>query len=176
MQGPNAYAGQYGPEALLALVSHWREFVVAAAFEFEGTIIDLKSDQFLILFNTPLPQPNHAQRAINTALSLRRRIYLYQQGLPADHPEHEVNLGYGLHSGHAIVGFTGSAPRYIYTALGEAIDGATKLVAAAAGGEILLSSVIYDKVEGLLGGLETRPATMAELDATVVFAITKSSK
>ncbi len=143
-------------------------------FEFEGTIIDLKSDQFLILFNTPLPQPNHAQRAINTVLSLRRRIYLYQHQLPADHPERQVDLGYGLHSGHAIVGFTGSAPRYVYSALGEAITVATELAAAAAAGQILLSDVMYDKVKDLLGGLETQPEIVPGLD-TPVFAITKSS-
>jgi adenylate cyclase len=174
MRGQAAYAGQYGPEALLALVNHWREFVVAAAFEFEGTIVDLKSDQFLILFNTPLPQPNHAQRAINTVLSLRQRIYRYQQELPTDHPERQIDLSYGLHSGQAIVGFTGSAPRYIYTALGEAINVAAELAVAAAGGQIFLSDVIYDKVKDLLGGLEIHSAIVAGLDRSV-FAITKPS-
>ena len=174
MRGQAAYAAQYGPEALLALVNHWREFVVAAAFEFEGTIIDLKSDQFLILFNTPLPQPNHAPRAINTVLSLRQRIYRYQQELPTDHPERQVDLGYGLHSGQAIVGFTGSAPRYVYTALGEAINVAAELAVAAAAGQIFLSDVIYDKVKDLLGGLETHSAIVAGMDSPA-FAITKPS-
>lgn len=167
LQGQGSYATQHGPEALLSLVNHWREFVVAAAFDLGGTVVDLKSDQFLILFNTPLPQPDHPSRALRAVLALRTRCHAYQQQLPPEHPERQIGLGCGLHAGHAIVGFTGSAPRYVYTALGEAIQVATELATAAAHGHILLSAALHDKVKDLLGGLPTEMTAVTGLEQLV---------
>lgn len=175
LQGQGSYAAQHGPEALLRLVNHWREFVVAAAFDLDGTVVDLKSDQFLILFNTPLPQPDHPSRTLRAVLTLRTRSHEYQQQLTSQHPERQIGLGCGLHTGHAIVGFTGAAPRYVYTALGEAIQVATELATAAAHGHILLSPALHDKVKGLLGGLPTEMTTIIGIEQPIIAIIPPAS-
>lgn len=167
LRGQEMYATRHGPEAMLGLVNQWREFVVAAAFGLEGTVIDLKSDEFLVLFNTPLPQRDHTSRALRAALMLRERTHSYRQQYPPDHPEQKIGFGCGLHTGHAIVGFTGSAPRYVYTALGEAIEGATELAIAAADDQILLSHQLYEKVKGLLGGLPVEIMALTGIEKPV---------
>lgn len=152
IEGHAQFAERHGPEALVALVHRWREFVVAAAFAFEGTLVDHRSDQFMVLFNTPLPQADHARRAARAALEIRASLQQYQQTLPPEHPHRRVNLCYGLSTGNGIVGYSGTAPRYVYTALGEVINQAEQLVAAAAPGQVLADKRIYQQATDLVTG------------------------
>ncbi len=161
VQGHTQVAEQLGTEELVGLIQRLRNFVVAAAFHYDGTIVDVRSDQVLVLFNTPLPQPDHARRAVQTAFAIRAELQTYQQTLPGDHLHRQINLGYALYTGHAIVGYTGSASRYVYTALGEAINMVMHLVNAAAPGQIVVGNTTLEKVTDLVLAVSIEPVTIS---------------
>jgi class 3 adenylate cyclase len=104
----------------------------------------------MAIFNAPLPQPDHAWRAVEAALAIRERIGAYHQSLSPDHPHRLIDFGYGVFTGRAIVGHTGSGQRYAYTALGNAITLASHLAKSAQPSQIIIGQETYEKVRELV--------------------------
>ncbi len=101
----------------------------------------------MAIFNTPLPQPDHAERAVETALALKAHIDEYHQSLPEDHPHRFVSFGFGTYTGQAIVGYTGTEKRYTYTAMGKAINVAAHLAKSAQVSQVVIGEATYEKVK-----------------------------
>jgi adenylate cyclase len=97
----------------------------------EGATIDkFIGDAIMAEFGAPLPQQDHAQRAVRAAVALRRvatefRGWMAERFSGRDLPEFDV--GIGLHSGEAVVGNIGSSARMEYTAIGDTVNIASRL-------------------------------------------------
>lgn len=149
IRGYNAYAELHKPEEVIEVVNSFRDMMVEEAFLFEGTVGQNEGDQAMVIFNAPLPQPDHAWRAVEAVLAIRERIDAYHQSLPPDHPHRLINFGFGVFTGRAIVGHTGSGQRYAYTALGNAITLASQLAKSAQPSQIIIGQETYEKVREL---------------------------
>jgi adenylate cyclase len=60
------------------------------------------------------------------------------------------HVGIGLDSGEVIVGNMGSSMRMEYTAVGEAVNMASRLSSMARGGEILINGELYASLQGMV--------------------------
>jgi adenylate cyclase len=98
--------------------------------EYGGTVDKFIGDAVMAVFGAPAPQPDHARRALATALAMAARAAEFQakmaerfsgKGLP------EFHIGIGLHSGEAVVGNIGSPKRLEYTAIGDTVNIASRL-------------------------------------------------
>jgi adenylate cyclase len=92
----------------------------------------------MALFGAPTATPEDASNALNAAVAMQRRVLginreLAEEGLP------ELGVGMGLHTGEVTVGYVGSERRSEYTAIGDAVNTASRLESNARGGEILMS-------------------------------------
>jgi adenylate cyclase len=90
----------------------------------------------MALFGAPFRQEDHALRALNAALAMQKAHAAWmeqrgRQGAPAR------PLGIGVASGHVVLGAYGTSNRMEYTALGPAVNLASRLCDAAEAGEIL---------------------------------------
>ena len=90
----------------------------------------------LILVGAPLPYPDHAQRALRLARQIRERGV----EITARWSDQDLHLGVGVGvaSGFVTVGVIGAASRLEYTAVGPAVNLASRLCSEAAHGEILI--------------------------------------
>jgi adenylate cyclase len=167
MRGYSAYAETHDPQEVMDTIRSFRDMMVQAVFEFEGTIAQYEGEQLMALFNAPLPQSDHPWRAVEAAMAMKARIETYHQSLPADHPHRFISAGYGIYTGRAIVGNTGGDGRYAYTAIGDTVDLAVHLAGSAKVTQILLGEATYERVETLLV-VETLPTTLVRGNTTPI--------
>lgn len=80
------------------------------------------------------------QQVLNALSALWR-----EQGLP-----NELKMRVGIHTGYCTVGSFGSSQRMDYTAIGGAVNIASRLESAAAAGRILMSDATASLVDGLV--------------------------
>jgi adenylate cyclase len=102
----------------------------------EGGVIDkFIGDSVMAFWNAPLRQPDHARRACAAALKMRaaiRDMTINQTfGLPDDVArDMPIEIGVGINTGPACVGNVGSAERFNYSAIGDAVNVAARAEAA----------------------------------------------
>ena len=83
--------------------------------ETDGTADKLLGDGMMAFWGAPLPQPDHALRAVRAALLIRDRLCVID-GFPP------LRLRIGIHTGTALVGNIGSPDRLNYTLVGDTVN------------------------------------------------------
>lgn len=146
-RGDGKFIAAYEPAQVVRLINQYRAQVTQIAMQFGGTIAHAEGNQVMIMYNAPLAQPDHAWRAVQTAVALRTQIAQKRKTLPADAPERQIDVGCGLFSGRAIVGSFGESPRPVYTALGDTVSIAAQLANHATTGQILIGDSVYRQVQ-----------------------------
>ena len=100
---------------LVNLLNRYFETALACIHETDGTVMDLVGDAIFAIWNAPLEQPDHRERACRAALMLHQKLVeldASQRGLP-------LHTRVGLHAGVVFVGNIGSDERFDYAAVGE---------------------------------------------------------
>src|SRR4051795_5875593 len=95
---------------------------------------------------------DHVRQAVTAARDIRRRCSEREAALVAEGFDPAVlGLGIGVHTGIASFGEFGRVHKD-FTAIGETVNLAARLQAAARPGEVLVSGAVLDKLEGEEGG------------------------
>jgi adenylate cyclase len=128
------------PEKIVQLLNRYFSAMTDIIFAHGGTLDKYLGDGLMALFGAPTVTPKDAANAIAAAVAMQRRMLsindeLREEGFP------EVGIGIGLHTGEVTVGYIGSERRSEYTAIGDAVNTASRLESNAKAGEILVSEV-----------------------------------
>ncbi len=138
IRGYTALAERMESAALISLLNEYLDIVTEAIWREEGTLTAYIGDAVMAIFNAPLPQPDHARRAVRAAWALQRGLERYRVGQPGGHAG--ARYGIGVHTGLAVVGNIGAHGRMQnYTAIGDAVNVAQRLQAHATDDAVLLS-------------------------------------
>jgi len=126
------------PEKIVSLLNRYFSAMTDIIFAHGGTLDKYLGDGLMALFGAPTATPEDASNALNAAVAMQRRVLsinkeLREEGL------NEIGVGMGLHTGEVTVGYIGSERRSEYTAIGDAVNTASRLETNAQGGEILIS-------------------------------------
>jgi len=126
------------PEKIVGLLNRYFSAMTDIIFAHGGTLDKYLGDGLMALFGAPTATPEDASNALNAAVAMQRRVLsinqeLREEGFP------EIGVGMGLHTGEVTVGYIGSERRSEYTAIGDAVNTASRLETNAKGGEILIS-------------------------------------
>jgi class 3 adenylate cyclase len=112
-----------------------------------GGIIDkYMGDSVMAYFGAPLPQADHARRAVAAALDIQTALAERRAAGGPDSALASVELGIGIHTGVVVVGNIGSEQRTDFTAVGDAVNVAHRLEKLARPGEILVSEAVQRQV------------------------------
>ena len=151
LRGFTAFTAATSSQRVIRILREYYDAVGEAATECGGTIKDQAGDGVLILVGAPIQMPDHAQRA----LDLARRIRHKGLEITAHWSDAELHLGLGVGvaSGFLTVGVIGAASRLEYTAVGPAVNLASRLCSEAAHGEVLIDARTVE----LLGDEARRP-------------------
>jgi class 3 adenylate cyclase len=124
-----------------------------------GTVMQFVGDAVMAVFGAPVPQGDHADRAVAAAIAMHAgqaeiNVRWLAEGLPA------FGLGLGLSTGEAAAALLGSEERLEYTLVGDTVNLSQRLQQLAAAGETVLS-------EPTVRALTSEVATLA-LDEQLV--------
>jgi len=117
------------PKQMVKLVNRYLEEAGGVVIESGGTLDKIVGDALHIMFNAPLAQADHAERAVLCALALDRWSQAFRLRIKA---EEGIDMGVtriGVNTGDCIVGNFGGKRRFDYTAHGDAINTAARLEA-----------------------------------------------
>ncbi|MFL5816435.1 MAG: CHASE2 domain-containing protein [Conexibacter sp.] len=134
-------------EQVIAVLNRYLEGVSAAVFAHGGTVVSYQGDGVMAVFGAPLPQSDHAARALAAAREIlddalpRFNARLMEERL-ADAP---LDAGIGLNTGHVMSGLVGSERRVEYAAVGDATNVAARLqgLGRDAEGRLFVSGTTY---------------------------------
>jgi adenylate cyclase len=99
-------------------------------------------DALFALWGSPLPDKDHAYKAVKCALAIQAKLKTqHRQDIPP------INLGIGICSGPAVVGNMGSKQRQEFTAIGDTINTSSRLSGTASGGQIMITESTYKMIK-----------------------------
>ncbi|MFZ1031930.1 MAG: adenylate/guanylate cyclase domain-containing protein, partial [Candidatus Acidiferrales bacterium] len=95
-------------------------------FHHRGTLDKYIGDAVMAIWGAPFDEPNHAERCCFGAVNMLTRLAELQSGWRAQ-GKPILDIGIGINTGVASVGNMGSSLRYGYTAIGDAVNLASRL-------------------------------------------------
>ncbi len=102
--------------------------MVAAVHHCGGTVDKFMGDGLMAIFGAPQPLICPEKNALESAQEMLLRLARLNRRLKARGAE-EVRIGIGLASGEVVLGHVGSHTRHEYTAIGDAVNTASRLEA-----------------------------------------------
>jgi adenylate cyclase len=111
------------PKDLILLLNSYYDAAIGQVHAHEGTVLDLVGDAIFALWNAPEDQADHSRLACRSALALQASLGDWDKsntGAP-------LRTRAGLHRGEVCVGNVGSRNRFDYTAIGNAVNLASRL-------------------------------------------------
>jgi adenylate cyclase len=140
------------PSVLGPLLNDYLVGMTDIVFAHDGTVAKIVGDALHVLFGAPGEQLDHADRAVNCALTLDE----YAQSFRERWTKNGIALGatrIGVHAGPAIVGNFGGGRFFDYTAYGDTINIAARLEVAnkQLGTRICVSAFLATKVKDFRG-------------------------
>jgi class 3 adenylate cyclase len=145
--GSTALAESMDPEDWTQIIGAGFDLMSEAVFRYEGTIAQLQGDAMLAFFGAPVAHEDDPERAVLAALDMVAAIDAFSRELRAAR-DLDFRIRAGINTGPVVVGNLGKDLRYEYTALGDAMNVAARMQAAAEPGTVLVTSGTYR----LLGG------------------------
>ena len=118
--------------------------VVVGVVEGAGGFVNkFEGDGALCIFGAPVTQEDHAARALSTARLLRTELDRFAQ-------KSGIHTAIGLSTGNVVAGYVGTADRYEFTVVGDAVNEAKRLTVEAKTKEpkILVSESTIRAAEG----------------------------
>lgn len=165
------FSEQLAPRTVVAILGQYFDLMSAVIYRHGGTVDKYIGDGIMAFWGAPLADEHHAERALRAAVEMQTVFAqvsnrLVAQRLPG------MTMRIGIHTGNVVVGNVGSKSRFAYTAIGDAVNLASRLEGAnkAYGTAILLS----DATARQLGaGAKLRPVdwviVKGRTDAVMVF-------
>jgi adenylate cyclase len=150
LEGFTALMETLPPEKIVSLLNAYIDGLSQIAMDHGGTIDKIVGDALHVMFNAPLDQPDHAERAVRCATAMDA----FATGFAAERQAEGLAFGVtriGVNTGRTVVGNFGGSRRFDYTAHGDAINTAARLETAnkSLGTRICIARATVDQTSGI---------------------------
>jgi adenylate cyclase len=160
VRGSTGLAERMPAQEFSRLISRFYGTAARVVDEWNGLVDKFVGDEVIALFIPGFAGDDHANRAVGAARALMR-----QTG--NDGAEPWVPIGAGVHTGVAFVGSIGEGEDCDFTAVGDAVNTASRIASSAGTGEVLVSRAAAGAAGLDSSGLETRTLSLRGRDETV---------
>jgi class 3 adenylate cyclase len=146
LRGFTAFSNRNEPETVMNVLGEYHAAVGAIIDRRAATLTSFAGDGLMVLVNAPVSCPDPALEALRLAIEMQSEVQRLATGWRKH--GHGIGLGIGLAMGPATVGRIGYEGRIDYTAIGSAVNLASRLCSVATDGQILVDAVMAAAVDG----------------------------
>jgi class 3 adenylate cyclase len=145
LRGFTGFSEKSDPEDVMSLLREYHAAIGEIIIKYSGTLEHYAGDGVMVFFNDPIPVPNPALQAVQTALEMRSAIESLTEKWRR--LGHELGFGVGIAHGFATLGTIGFEGRFDYASIGTVSNVASRLCDEAKPGQILISPRVLMAVE-----------------------------
>jgi adenylate cyclase len=156
IRGFTSMSESRAPEEIVRMLNEYFELMVDVIFKYEGTLDKFVGDEVIALFGAPVPMQNAELKAVQCALDMMRVLGEWNRTRAAE-GQNEIKIGIGINTGVVVTGAIGSSRALQYTAIGDAVNTASRLCSVAQSGQIILSEATYHQVQGDVAAVPLPP-------------------
>jgi class 3 adenylate cyclase/tetratricopeptide (TPR) repeat protein len=148
ISGYTSLSEQMDPEDLANLANELFQRLGSVIGRYEGTVDKYMGDCVMAIFGAPVAHENDPERALRVALEMMTEVRSMPQG---------IGLHIGVNSGEVLAGKIGSDAKMEYTVMGDAVNVAQRLTAAAPSRQVYVSPSIHRLTKHLFEFEELAP-------------------
>lgn len=135
--GFTTFSESADPEHVKNLLDRCFERLVADVTAFGGQVDKIVGDALVALFGAPVAHEDDAERAVRAAIQMQRTLATVRQELRVG-----AEMRVGVNTGEVLVGALRAAGEY--TAMGDVVNTASRLQAAARPGQVIVGPLTYE--------------------------------
>jgi adenylate cyclase len=135
------------PQEIVNTLNEYFEVMVDILFKYSGTLDKFVGDEIIGLFGAPIAIDDAPFKAVSCALAMLQGLEEFNRTRAAEN-QAAIRIGVGINTGNVITGSIGSTRALQYTAIGDAMNVASRLVNVASSGEIIISENTYRHIVG----------------------------
>lgn len=125
IRGFTTLSENHPPEYIVNLLNRYFTLQVEVIFRHGGTLDKFIGDCIMAFWGAPVHDQDHAKHAVAAALEMSHILEEFRREIP-ELGEH-FDVGIGIHTGPAVVGFIGSQARLDYTVIGDTVNLASRI-------------------------------------------------
>lgn len=135
------------PVQVVEVLNMYLSLTSSCIMENGGTLDKFIGDATMAFWGAPLARDDYVMDAVRAAFDMTKKAEKLQKEME-DRFGRGVSFGIGIHLGDAVVGNIGTNRRMDYTAIGDTVNTASRLEAAARGGTIYISGTVAKALAG----------------------------
>lgn len=114
------------PVDVIDLINEYYQIVIATVQAHGGNANQMQGDGLMSFFGAPVHYPDHAQRAVNSALDICRQLAIFNIE-QAKKGRLRIEIGVGIATGKVIAGYAGTSTRATYLCVGDTVNLSSRL-------------------------------------------------
>jgi len=136
------------PEDLIKAINRLFTPATAAVLEHSGFLDKYMGDAMMALYGAPIEIANKEKEACRSAVKIMERMDIVRAEFKIE-GKPDVRMGVGVNAGDAIVGNMGSEERFNYSAIGDAVNTASRMegLTRPYGVRIIASEKIFERAQ-----------------------------
>lgn len=144
IRGFTTLAEHDSPQEVVEMLNEFFTAMANVVFRHEGNLDKFIGDCVMAVWGPPLSHPDDPARALQAALEMQDAVDDLNEQRKAKGRQ-PIQVGIGVNTGQAVVGYMGSLERHEFTAIGDTVNTASRLCGLARGGEVLATETTVNK-------------------------------
>jgi adenylate cyclase len=143
-------------QEIVNTLNEYFEVMVDILFKYTGTLDKFVGDEIIGLFGAPIAIDDAPFKAVSCGIAMLQALEEFNRTRASEN-QAAIRIGIGINTGNVITGSIGSTRALQYTAIGDAMNVASRLVNVAGSGEIIISEHTFKHVAGRIDATQLPP-------------------
>jgi adenylate cyclase len=128
IRGFTTYSESRPPEKVIEVLNRYLTTMTDVILRHRGTLVTFMGDGIMAVFGAPIPQEDHADRALAAAREMAgEALEEFNTWMRENDEADGFRIGIGLNSGEVMAGNVGSEKRLEYTVIGDTTNTASRI-------------------------------------------------